>query len=139
MAKKGTIQINNKDRYLGDGCEQLSLGVMRTGDNQVRVMAWQPGEQSCQLCLYKDGKTVQKISMPSMSVMGMEDIFSVTLTGDNLIGELQGMEYDFQVSGKHRMDRMQGWFAAGKDLAGNTGGSAEDLCLMTLTGPERNG
>lgn len=104
MANKGTIQINNRDRYFRDGCEQLSLGVVKTGDNQVRVTAWQPGEQSCQLCLYKDGKTVKKISMLSMSVMGMDDIFSVTLTGDNLIGELKEMEYDFQVSGKHRMD-----------------------------------
>lgn len=104
MAIAANIHIN-KVADLSEGInEQFSLGVVRISVDRVRISVWLPGEEHCQLCLYKDGKIFQKIPMTSMKAMGIKDIFTITLAGEKLTEQLKEMEYDFRVRGEHRMD-----------------------------------
>lgn len=75
------------------------LGVTRKGKNRIQITVWRPKVAACSLCLYKSGKMIKKVKMFSMKETGMEDIFSVQLTGENLFSVLSEMEYDFLADG----------------------------------------
>lgn len=80
------------------------LGVTRESDNQIQVAIWRPDTLGCSLCLYKQGKLQKKIKMFPVDETGMEDIFSVKLSGLNLTEKLDGMEYDFLMDGVRCQD-----------------------------------
>lgn len=80
------------------------LGMTRTGENQIQIAIWRPKASTCQLCLYKQGKLQKKLSMFPMKENGMQDIFSVLITGDHLLEELRGIDYDFLSDGQHYQD-----------------------------------
>lgn len=79
------------------------LGVTKISEDQVQVVAWQKGASRCQLCLYRQGRK-QKIAMESMAASGLQDIFSVMLSGRDVAGRLGGLEYDFLIDGEHIVD-----------------------------------
>lgn len=101
MAITESIHIS---RISGIVDEQFCLGVLQLNEDKVRISTWQPGEVHCQLCLYKDGKIYKKMPMSAMKAEGMEDVFTIVLSGENLIEQLGRMEYDFRVNGEHRID-----------------------------------
>ena len=80
------------------------MGVTEENENQVQVAIWLPGISSCKLCLYRSGRASKKIEMFSMEETGMQDIFSVLLTGEGVIEQLDGVEYDFLADGKTVQD-----------------------------------
>lgn len=79
-------------------------GVMRSGSRQMQISVWKPGETSCQLYLYKDGKTYKKYTMHNLKKIGVEDVFYISLELDVPLEQMNGMEYDFMASGKHFVD-----------------------------------
>ncbi|MCH5252262.1 MAG: hypothetical protein J1F22_04750 [Lachnospiraceae bacterium] len=80
------------------------LGVTKKGNNQVQITIWCPQAADCNLRLYRAGKRLDKIKMYSMRKEGMEDIFSVLLSGENVWEELNGLEYDFVSGGEQIQD-----------------------------------
>lgn len=99
-----TMEILQTDRKPWFDGGDFSLGVVRLGRNRVRFAVWLPGEKSCQLCLYKEGKAEKKISMSAMTETGMEDVFAVTFTCEDVAGYFAMREYDFLAGGVHYMD-----------------------------------
>lgn len=80
------------------------LGISKVGENEIQIAIWHPGASACQLRLYYDGKMQKKISMSSLKEMGMEDVFSIRLQGENLLQEIEQMEYDFVIHGEAVLD-----------------------------------
>ena len=60
------------------------LGVARTGKDQIQITVWSPKAADCRLCIYRQGKRLDKIKMYSMEKEGLEDIFSILLSGKNI-------------------------------------------------------
>ena len=94
------IQIKKRE-YSAEG-SAFSLGVTVQGDNRVQFMVWRPGVSSCQLRLYQKGKLYHKFNMDSMVHLGMKDVFSIVLEGENVrtMEFLHGMDYDFSGDGE---------------------------------------
>lgn len=80
------------------------LGVARTGKDQIQITVWSPKAADCRLCIYRQGKRLDKIKMYSMEKEGLEDIFSILLSGKNIQKKLDGLEYDFLSDGKRLQD-----------------------------------
>lgn len=101
-----TEMKQTKDIGIGGWSAQVFQlpGVMQRGPRQLSVSVWKPGEKSCQLYLYKNGKTYKKYTMHSLKRIGVEDVFYISLETDVSLEELNGMEYDFSASGKHFTD-----------------------------------
>ena len=95
------------DRIQLQKATTFRLGVSELSENQVQVALWQQGASRCQLCLYEHGKK-QKITMKSMKESGIQDVFSVILTGEQLVERMNGLEYDFIIDGKHVTDPYAG-------------------------------
>lgn len=104
MTTTETLHIERAPWLSVEENELFSLGVSRINENQVRIAIWQPEAKNCQLCLYRDGKVYKKFPMTAMTGLGMDDIFSVVLTGEKLADHLNKMEYDFAIEGEHYMD-----------------------------------
>lgn len=100
MAISNKIQIKTRARNIQGG--MFSFGVTMQGDNRVQFTIWKPGVSSCQLRLYKEGKFYHKFTMRSMEYLGMQDIFSIVLEGEEVPIKtvLNGMDYDFVADGE---------------------------------------
>lgn len=79
--------------------DAFPLGVTEQGDNRIQITVWRPKAAACSLCLYRNGKLVKKVKMFPMKEIGIKDIFSVQLIGENLFSLLSEMEYDFVADG----------------------------------------
>ena len=91
------------DRIQLQKATTFRLGVSELSENRVQVALWRQGASRCQLCLYKHGKK-QKITMKSMRESGIQDVFFLIITGEQLVERMNGLEYDFIIDGKHVTD-----------------------------------
>lgn len=105
MAISDKVQIKTRTHSIQGG--MFSLGVTVHGENQVQFTVWKPNVSSCQLRLYKEGKIYHKFTMRPMESVGIDDIFSVVLEGDEIPVKtvLNGMDYDFVADGEVFNDR----------------------------------
>lgn len=81
----------------------FQLGVVKINDDQVQVTLWQQGASVCQLRLHKQGQK-QKINMNPMRELGLKDVFSVVIAGENVTERMSGLDYDFLVDGVQMLD-----------------------------------
>ena len=80
----------------------LGMSVMNT--NHIHVSVWKKQARNCKLRLYRAGKLLQQIVMPSLKEEGMDDVFAVDIQAENLTDELTGLEYDFWADGESFLD-----------------------------------
>ena len=91
------------DRIQFQEATTFQLGVSELNESRVQIALWRKGVSRCQLCLYKYGKK-QKIVMKPMSGLGIQNVFAVVITGEQLAERMNGLEYDFIIDGEHVTD-----------------------------------
>lgn len=76
----------------------LELGVKKKSENEIQISVWRPNTTSCDLRLHENGKKV-RYTMYTAGIENGKDIYTISLHGENIAEQLQGVEYDFVADG----------------------------------------